>query len=290
MPIGFMKLILVSIAVLFFASCATVHDGQSTTAKVDRSDEAGAHAGSKISSKVSNLIISSKMEKTFSRNGFHFIEVTLQSTSKEWIEVGDIQFLSHSADFNKKADVIGGNKIAAYLEGVRNEISIEAYNRSLWMSGIALAGAAAASSNNSNVSTAGVLAASTALTLSTVDSYRGAVNRVENKASVNALRNFRLGLPANHLLKGGTIIAPGFFIRRFIIIDGNQAPRIPYENGFKLTAKVDGVPITATLYPNSGCKRDYDDYLGMKKTARKGSRKLKKAKQMYQLSCGIIKR
>ena len=213
------------IVFLIFAlfGCAEVHK-RYVAEDLDTQFENGVKDS--INFEKHDLVFSAQENKELAGKYFGYIEIAIENTSEKWVSIEDIEIDFEEDNIEENTRILSGRDFLAWKEAVLSKKALEDYNKKVVSSLIFTAGLGlAVLSDNQNAQNLGTGVAIGSSASMSISDYR-------NYKSFNQLENAKI-FPENHLLYGKILIPPGYFTRKFLVLDitkGGLYEYIDYMN------------------------------------------------------------
>lgn len=184
-----------------------------------------------LDEKKADLLLSAEERDDTSSKQFGVVDVTLENRTDDFITI-DVVDLHFEEAAESGTTIPLGAELAAWIEGSSNELALNAVNRG-WARAL-LAGAGAVT----------VIAGAAANKPAVVDAGGAAIATAETMANIEQLEQInpaveQAGLfPHRHLLAGPITIAPGQFVRRWLVVFTKDPDQTPFVERFFISANV----------------------------------------------------
>ncbi len=205
---------------------------------------------------------------------FGYIEIAIENVSNKWITIKDIEIDFDEENIRQNTRILSGRDFLAWKEAVFAKKALDDYNKRVVQSLVFTAGLGLVTlSDNKNVNQAGAGAVMGSSVSMSIDEYK----RVKN---FNQLENARI-FPENHLLYGEILIPPGYFTRKFLVLDITSGKVQEYIHYLNLIVDIE-IPDKETELTRE-LKLKF-----RKKLKANGTPKSKWQKDLYKLRANII--
>lgn len=201
------KLLFYLLGIALFVGCATV-DYKHSAYLVEENGVDLKKAPSEI-----GLSITGEEVNYFSGKYFGMIALNFRNNTDEWIYLKNIDVDFGSPAINKTIFYPIGKEYIAWKNAIVEQKDIDEHNRQAFWGSLAITGILASEfSQNDNIKVAGNVAALTSAGLMAASEYQNILRDVEGVDL----------FPENHLLSGEIVIPPGFFAKRWILVNSND--------------------------------------------------------------------
>ncbi len=199
-----MRGICLFIFLIVLTSCAQVHNKYKANAL------AIADAKTEKFEEEKGLLFSAELNSDLCSPYFGYIEIAIENNTQDWVDIEKIKIVFENKSTGENTFLTIGKDFLIWKKGMLLKKSISDYNKKLVLGMISLGGAVLSStSDDENLTKGGFALMSTGLSVMALDEY------YENKA--NKFERASI-FPENHLLYGKIRIPPGFFVRKFVLL------------------------------------------------------------------------
>jgi hypothetical protein len=183
------------------AGCASIHRGIYAV-PIDQQ-------GQELDEKQSTLgmMISCRKDRTYSDDGYTFLQLTLENKSNDWIRIREAYVDFGYQSYNQNIKIISGQDLATWYEATEERIRVQEFNLGVFLAVLGTVGAIAAHSDSDGVAAMGALTHLGAVT---------SLTALEIQSNIREIESAKI-FPESHLLAGDTSIPPGLFLRKFIL-------------------------------------------------------------------------
>ena len=214
--------ILFTVTGLFLQACASVHDGSyGEYIPIDKT------SGSETTSPI---VVSGEVSSNGYTKYFRVVDFTFENKSGYWKKISNVSIDFQDNKLNRSIKLPLGSQIVSWVESMRLLNQITQYNKSIFLSGLAVVGMIASVQNNSSSKSVGNAMMAGAIGSMVVDD-------IDN--NLQAVQHAKL-LPTAHLLSGAFDIPPGLFVKKWVLFE-TADPNHTYSRQLYINFDVDGV-------------------------------------------------
>jgi hypothetical protein len=213
----------IAIAVLL-AGCASV-------ARKHRAEPIQGDLANDSGKAGSDLQISVDLRNDLSSEYFGYFDFNIMNNSDRWYSITDVKLSFPDSSQNRLVGVVLGSELASWFKAQKKSREIADYNRQLALGAMAGIGIGMAEAGDSKAAQGlGAAAALGSLTALGI----GEMNQLLDQLQAAKM------IPENHLLADTTLIPPGLFADKWILLNSRDHDRLEYITTLYLEYQVVG--------------------------------------------------